>query len=270
MKHPEELLASYVDGTLEARERAEVDAHLRECETCREEVDLAGRGRAALVSLPELDVPPETIRPSLERTAPRWRRDRFRRTAWATGIAAAAGIAAILALVLVSNPTGNRAISTAGGGASKAPTQVKPPFGPAVIVHSDRNYDASSIDALAGSLARRVADSTTLSGGEAVTTAGGAGAAGAQAPSPSPAPATAKNSEKYAGIRTSTPQTCVRLGASTLNPNRLLRVIEARYQGSPAYIGVFLRDGELPDAVVVAVVARSDCALVTSVEQQLP
>src|SRR5437879_407964 len=88
--------------------------------THRGRVALAGQAHMVLVALPELDVPPDTVRPGLERRAPRWKRDRFRRTAWATGFAAAAGIVAILALVLVSNPAGNNAPSTAGGAASEA------------------------------------------------------------------------------------------------------------------------------------------------------
>ena len=50
---------------------------------------------------------------------------------------------------------------------------------------------------------------------------------------------------------------------------RFIQLIEARYQGSPAYIGVFLRDGAVPDAVVVAVVSPSTCTLIASAEQRL-
>jgi hypothetical protein len=49
-----------------------------------------------------------------------------------------------------------------------------------------------------------------------------------------------------------------------------LQVIEARYSGTPAYIGVFLQDGALPSSVVVSVVARSACTLLTVVEHPLP
>src|SRR5205807_10052002 len=45
MNHPEELLAAYVEGALGDQERAEVDAHLATCGTCRDEVELAARAR---------------------------------------------------------------------------------------------------------------------------------------------------------------------------------------------------------------------------------
>ena len=41
MTHPEELLAGYVDGTLSAKDRAAVDAHIAECPRCRRETTLA-------------------------------------------------------------------------------------------------------------------------------------------------------------------------------------------------------------------------------------
>src|SRR5439155_14358989 len=97
MTHPEELLAAYVDGSLEQDERGLVDAHLAGCERCRDEVELASRARDALAGLPELDVP-GTLRPDL-RVLPRGE-SRFRRATWTAG-AAAASVAAILALVLV-------------------------------------------------------------------------------------------------------------------------------------------------------------------------
>jgi hypothetical protein len=50
---------------------------------------------------------------------------------------------------------------------------------------------------------------------------------------------------------------------------RLLQVIEAKYGDTPAYIGVFLQDGALPSSVVVSVVSRSACTLLTVVERPL-
>lgn len=56
-EHPHDLLAEYADGTLGPEDRARVDAHLRDCATCRTEVDEAGTARAALSSLPEVREP---------------------------------------------------------------------------------------------------------------------------------------------------------------------------------------------------------------------
>ena len=41
MTHPEELLAGYVDGTLSAKDRVAVEAHLAACSRCSREVELA-------------------------------------------------------------------------------------------------------------------------------------------------------------------------------------------------------------------------------------
>jgi Putative zinc-finger len=263
MRHPEEQLASYVGGTLDERERAEVDAHLRECESCRQEVELAGRARTALATLPELDVPPGTVRPGIERASPRWHRDRFRRTAWATGFAAAAGIAAILALVFVGNhPTGNSSAALASNppraGVAASPSPA--------VTHSTQDYGPSSINDLARSFAR----SSSLAESPS-TISGVAGAeAGPNAPSPSALDkAGATPATKFAGAHATTPKACLTQGSSGLGSTRFLQLIEAHYQGSPAYIGVFLRDGVLPNAVVVTVVSPSTCTLIASAEQRL-
>src|SRR5438093_11696445 len=110
MTHPEEQLAAYVDGTLSDQERVEVDAHLASCQTCRDEVELAGRARSVLASLPALEVPPDSVRPGITRLRPA-SGERFRRTGWVAGLAAAAAVAAIFGMIVLSNGGGG------GGGA---------------------------------------------------------------------------------------------------------------------------------------------------------
>src|SRR5947209_4139235 len=131
MNHPHDQLALYVDGSLDADERAGVDAHLAGCETCREEVAAAGRAWRALRSLPEIDLPRTHIRSAM----PRRGRVRRRRVPveWVAGVAAAASIAAIFALVALSNtvPVGG---NTAAGGANAGEPHQAPP-----IVHSSTN-----------------------------------------------------------------------------------------------------------------------------------
>ena len=46
MSHPDDLLADYVDGTLDEGARADVDTHLLGCERCRDEVRLAASAKA--------------------------------------------------------------------------------------------------------------------------------------------------------------------------------------------------------------------------------
>lgn len=62
MKHPEELLAPFVDGTASVHERATVETHLMFCPSCRAAVELARSARAALRSLPELEAPSIDLR----------------------------------------------------------------------------------------------------------------------------------------------------------------------------------------------------------------
>jgi len=57
VRHPDELLAGYVDGSATSEERAMVDRHVAACAVCQEEVQLAADARAALISLPELGAP---------------------------------------------------------------------------------------------------------------------------------------------------------------------------------------------------------------------
>ena len=53
----QDLLSSYLDGDLTPEQRAEVDAHLAECEACREELELLQLTLDALHDLPELEAP---------------------------------------------------------------------------------------------------------------------------------------------------------------------------------------------------------------------
>ena len=61
-EHPRELLAEYVEGSLDPERTARVESHLSSCDVCRDEVALAGSAREALAALPEVE--PPAIRPS--------------------------------------------------------------------------------------------------------------------------------------------------------------------------------------------------------------
>ena len=232
MTHPEEHLAGYVDGTLGAGERAEVDAHLRSCATCREEVELAGRARSALVAMPELPVPPDTVRPKTER-ARVLRPERFRRVRWAAGLAAAASVAAILALPLVDHsgsPVGN---SAAPAEKSSSPSKTSQQT---LVRHPGVNYDAAGVRALAVHIAMQTAhhQEVNLESGDATSRAGA---------SSGTSPTSKGAQQVFSSALAATPVACVRRGAGLLSSERPIAVIEARYRGTPAYIGAFLRRG---------------------------
>jgi hypothetical protein len=256
MSHPEEHLAAYVDGTLGARERAEVDAHLRSCPTCTEEVELAGRAYSLLGALPELRVPPSTIR-SKAKGGRVIRPERFRRVQWAAGLAAAASVAAILALSLVGHsgsPTGNgpalsqRSPSSASEGS--------------VVGRPGANYDAAGVRALAAQIARQTARHHEVNVLGSADTTSGAGASGTVSP-------TSKSAQQvFSSALAASPAGCVRSGAGLPASDRPAAVIEAKYLGTPAYIGAFIRRGTR-SSVEVWVVGRRDCRILAEARQSI-
>ena len=179
MTHPEELLAGYVDGSLSAKERAAVDAHIAGCARCSREVQLATHARAALGSLEEVPAPSDigslAIREASGGRAsqaaegpPRWYR--------AAGIAGAVA-AGLLVFTLVlphigqSDDSGGqqRELSATAGDAGAA--KISTASG---IEISHENYDNTSLTALISSYARGAEDSS----------AGAGAASGASAPIP--------------------------------------------------------------------------------------
>ena len=59
MMHPDELLSAHLDGELADHERRRVATHLVECERCRSELADLSRVRAAVRSLPMIELPSE-------------------------------------------------------------------------------------------------------------------------------------------------------------------------------------------------------------------
>lgn len=240
MTHPEELLAPYVDGALDPSERAAVEAHLAGCARCRQEVELARRAVEALRALGEEPVPLGVTAPVLAqargRAEPAWRSLR-----WAVGLAAAAVLALAGALVLpqvIRGPVGPRG----GAGMEAAQTDL----GPAQVARAlppleawDRNLDERGAKRLA------VRAST--------------------APSPSLEAVAAAPAEEALACLTAS-------GAVLDDQHVLVRLISARYLGTPAYLGVFREGpgGDRPAArVVVWVVARDDCRILTLLSQRI-
>jgi len=90
-------LSAYLDGELDAAERAQVDAHLPTCAECRSTLDALRATIAGLATLPE-PVPSEqdswAIRSAISRS--RAPAKRWQRAAWGAG-AVAAGVVAFIA-----------------------------------------------------------------------------------------------------------------------------------------------------------------------------
>ncbi|HWO70133.1 MAG TPA: zf-HC2 domain-containing protein [Actinomycetota bacterium] len=234
MTHPgDELLAAYVDGALTEPERSAVAAHLDACPACREEVGLAAQARGALRALPEEPVPLRVTGPVLRevRGADGDRRSRVVR--WLSGAAVAAAVVAVLAVALPE--LGQRGAAPPAAEEVSAPQEAGLPAAaasPALpsLERSDRDYRPEDLEALAG---------------EATAGAGGPVAAEAKIP-----PATARALE------------CVLRGSDLTPDDQVVRLIDARFQGTPAYLAVALRGpgaGQPPTKVVVWVVAKERC-----------
>jgi hypothetical protein len=53
----------------------------------------------------------------------------------------------------------------------------------------------------------------------------------------------------------------------------LIRLIEAQFEGTPAFIGVYSEGpgaGQTPDHIVVFVIAKDDCRILSTASQRIP
>jgi hypothetical protein len=261
MTHPEDLLAEYVDGTLPEHERAVVDAHLEGCARCREETELARGAVTALASLPEEPVPLGVTGPVLAEAGRRFERRRtatWRRVQWVAGAAAAAALVAVFALNIGGREQSRDAATVGGesaeaGGEAPAAATAEA-MAPALQDQANVNYDADGVRSLAEDAA--AAERTTLDAGATGATGADEGGIAAEfAAGPDAALA------------------CLRESGAPLDDLNatLTRLIQARYERTPAYLAVFLQSpgAEQPaDHAVVWVVARDDCRILTI--QSLP
>jgi hypothetical protein len=256
MTHPEELLSGYVDGTLPNEERAVVDAHLATCATCREEVELAHEALTALEALEEQPVPFGVTGPVMAEAGRQFERRGavWQRLQWGAGIAAAAALVLVVALNLSTGDSGERAnaprdeaveAATGAPGAALAADDTLPRLERQRTV----NYDDSGIRLLAEDAAERSAGTQSSPTAEADAAGGGDVEFAAQ-------------NERGVALE------CLRTsGAPFDDPReRLDRLIEAQYRGTPAYFAVFLESpggGQPPDSAIVWVVATRDCRILT-------
>jgi hypothetical protein len=237
MNHPYEQLADLMDGTLDERDLAGVQAHLDACGTCRRDVDLATRGGRAARSLPVEDPPADLHRRVVAagggRGTPGWYR-------WAGAAAAAAAVIAIAIALpnLGSDPGGGEVTSLAGE--DSAATGGSGPAGGAIVVSREKHdYDAAGLEELARS-ARASSDMAPNAAGPNV--------------------AEGTEQEAAAAVR------CVSRAFGGQQAGRLTQLIEARFEGEEAYIAVYLEGpgaGEPPDTVAVWAASSADCSVLS-------
>jgi hypothetical protein len=243
MSHPGPLLADYVDGSLDPSTRAEVDAHLRTCATCRAEVSLATAGANAAERL--LDpAPPAGVGEAAIAEASRLAAERSpevtpiagrgRRRPTTSRILAAAGAAALILLVVVAAPklgqdsSGSAAKEAAAAGSAGAADY---PQATAVeIQHAD--YSSEAMPDVLTQFGRQLAPSA---GFEAALGGSASVAADASAVPVIPDERTAKTDASLL------PRATACLNEAFGDPTGTLsRVVRATYAGQPAYLGVYL------------------------------
>jgi Putative zinc-finger len=248
--HPHELLAGLVDGTLSPRELAEARAHLEVCERCRMEVEAAERARAALAGLPQLDVSWDVSRPAIEQ-ARRRRGRRPSRLLAGVGAAVAAAVVGVFAWSALHGGGGHPAATSAEGSPSASDQRRAPVAGgsdkvPLIVTSTD--FDAQSVERLAGTASRSV-QRNMLGANEAPAPFTPSGVA---APAPEASTPAVRNA-----IR------CL-ARAANLPPTEVPRtIIQARFDGRPALIGVYVqhkRAGQ-PNRVTVRVASSTGCVL---------
>jgi Putative zinc-finger len=270
MTHPEELLAGYVDGTLGTDERAVVDAHLPSCATCREEVDRARTAVTALTSLEELPVPFGVTGPVLAEAGRRFERRRstiWSRVQWAAAAAAAAALVLVVAVNVdlgggddAGERAGAAAATGAGGGDGAGEESAPTSAFAGLEKQTNVNYDDAGVQGLAVETAQERSALPTDEGG---TTTGETGAVGESA---------AALDASFVGPGAAI--ACLRQAEAPVNDPRdsLVRLIEAKYEGRPAYLAVFLESpgaGQSADKVVVWVVAKGGCQILHAAQQAL-
>ena len=106
MTHPVGSLTAYLDGALDPAERAEVEAHLAQCASCRAERDRLAAAVALLARLPP-SLPPAPgfeqrfyARLAAEKAEARERRGLLDRVAWRWLAPGLAGVAATVGVFL--------------------------------------------------------------------------------------------------------------------------------------------------------------------------
>ncbi|HJQ72781.1 MAG TPA: zf-HC2 domain-containing protein [Actinomycetota bacterium] len=228
MNHPYEQLADLMDGSLDERELAGVQAHLASCASCRQDIDLATRGARAARSLPVENPPPDLHRRVVGagggRGTPAWYR-------WAGAAAAAAAVIAIA--IALPNVGGERERATDAAGGSEVSL---PLAGDVEYSREEQDYDADALQDLA--------QSATASRGQMATDAAAAELAG----------------DSTAAVR------CVTRAFDNQQTGRLTRLIRARFEGQEAYIAVYLEGpgaGEPPDTVAVWAASSKDCTVLS-------
>lgn len=130
MTHPSELISAYLDGEVSPAEKSELVSHLSSCGRCAAEMEEIQRVRAAIRSLPVLELPAEIFAEigSDADVAPLQRN----RGVWVG--AAAAVVALVIAVAALVTPPPSSVSVDELSSRFGARVSLDPAFGPAKVV----------------------------------------------------------------------------------------------------------------------------------------
>jgi len=275
MNHPDSSLIDYIDGTLAPDARTEIVAHLRVCDRCREDVRLAGAGHDAVHGLPDV-APPADLASSVIAEAERMAaesapevasldttRARRPRPATPRWLAIAGAAAAIVMIALVAPKLGEDGPTQKAESAAGATTADTAYPLATVVEFQDVDYGADIVQRVAATYDRAFA-------GAQPTAAEGAGESPVAAAIPSLAGSDA--TVETSGERLPAATRCL-ARAYDSEGGTLTRLIAARFEGEPAYLGVYLQGpgaGLPPEALLVVVASRDGCRALTVGSHTLP
>ena len=247
MTHPLEQLAPYVDGSLTGPERLEVERHLASCAQCRSEVAIATEARAALRSMPEVEVPTDLGVPALEAMEAREAHHPGPRAGCAAmPFVAAAAVVALLAITLPRigrRDGGGR--QRRGRRRSRGPRRPRPAVGGRL--HRFR---------------RRLAPSRSAGLGGAICADAASEPQERRRRCRLP---DRRRRRRREPARSSEALRCLRTAFEGF-PGDPVRLVEASFEGTPAYLA-FVLEGpgadQPADQMTVWVAARDDCSIVS-------
>lgn len=242
--HDQERLSAYLDAELSAAERAEVEAHVGGCESCRANLNALRATVTEMRSLGE-PVPSEQDSWALRAAIARERRGQSRRARLPVAIGGVAAAIIAFAAFTMRGPTENSGLESA-----KLALGATPP-----ILLQDQNYDATSARSLlAGGSAR-------LLGGSEADSAGTTGApAPAQALPVSPDSGSASTTRGTGGDNAEGDTGRIPKCEKAIFPEgvpQAVSYIAARFDGRAAYLLIYA----LPDPARLElwVVAQNSC-----------
>lgn len=255
MTHPLDRLAPFADGSLDPAERALVDEHLRSCARCRDEVAAARGARDAVRAMP-VPAGPDLASVFTPARISELTTAHPQRPAWAK-VAPAIAAAAVVALVALALPRLGGSSGDAGTTAADAAAESGAGAAALRLEIADTDYDELALRAAAGAfVASRAVEGADV--GDRAT----AGAA-----SPAAAGAT-----RFAGPgRTERAIACLHRAFRGF-PGDIVRVQQAAFRGTPAYVGFVLEGpgaGTPPDTMSIWVAAVDDCSILTLTSARL-